>query len=444
MFRIRHLLAFSIATLTAMPLVAEEFTPKVTKENGKAAITKENGGGLKENDVTDVSGTEDVKITVTCASADLCQGLTVNFGGKDVCTAAGTSCTGTIAKTDVKLGKLIVSSGNTSIFSTTLKLETAGTDTTSTKKIALSEMLRTPCKFRLPSGAPGGAYNRAASEAYFVTDVLGNVKIAPIENVDEDDRIHVIVYGDTRLLPLLHVFRKSAIRTLGTVNLAGSGLTVSVPADPAHAITESKQPQCGFQEFILTAFASGKGEVEIDVHTDEQPEAVGSFEFLVDKLYDGILSSGVAHSSLSDTDFKLVTQGDKKVIFATEEDGSNEYAVFLSAFLHRRDLEKPAERTIDLFAPTIGISMKHPADHAYVGVSVNWKLVVLTAGEHFAHVTTLSKASKLHEGDVFVGADTDLPRAKKWRAAPFVSLSMDLRAITQFFATLGGGGGTGH
>jgi hypothetical protein len=439
MLRIPRALVLAMVAIVALPVCAETFALKVSKQDKEVTATADPGGLIKDG-VTDIGGNEPINIKVTCATAEACTNLSVQFRGDDVCKAAGTTCEGTIAKENVKLGDLVVSSGGKAIFSSKLKPPTSGTAATTAQKIPLTEMLRTPCRFRLPGDV--AAYDRNTNEAYFVTDVLGNVKIAPEENVDENDRVHVIVFADTRLLPVLHVFRKSAIRTLGTVNLAGSGLTISVPTTTAQAIVVTT-PKCSSQEYILTAFAPGKGEVQIDAETDDQTETVGNFEFLVDKLYDGIISAGITRSNLSDRDFKLVTQGDKKIIFATEEDGSNEYAVFLSAFLRRRDLEKAAQGPRDIIAPTIGISMKHPGDHAYVGLSANWKLFVFTVGEHFAHVTTLAKASGLHEGDAFTGAEADIPKAKRWKHATFFGVSMDLRAMTQFFATLGGAGG-GH
>jgi len=423
---LKMLCRLTVLAIFAVPVLAQDFTIKVEQKDGAPAVT--DFGALVKDGTTNVS-TGAHQITLKCTDAATCSGLSVTFGGKELCkpTATDTSCTKAITNLGSG-GDLIVQNATGKALFTTTLAPPAGDK----PKSELMPLLRTPCDIDKIGG-----YDRQKNLATFVTDVLGNVRSGPGEAVDENDTVRVILYADTRLQPLLHVFRKSAIRTSGTINLAGAGLTVSLPKNVEHTL-ERTEGKCTPMTFDLNSFAPGTGVVEIDVQTDQGAQTLGSFDFDVHKLYNGIISAGFANGDLSDRTFKLLTQGDKKLIYSTEEGkGSSNYALFLTGFLRPRDLEKSANGLKDVIAPTIGMSLNKPSERAFAGLSLNWRIIVITVGEEFAKVNRLSTSSALKEGDAFTGAEADIPTSKQWKHGRFYAVSVDLRAVTQFLSAFG-------
>src|ERR1044072_5501113 len=204
----RSLRLVAIATIAAPPPLEQDIELKVLMTNNTNTVS--DAGGLNANDVSQISGGEH-KLSVPCSGED-CNKLGVKFGGTSPCIVSNKVCEGKITVDPKTPGKLVIDSNGTAFFNTTLSALPPGggkkDDETETR--SLSDLLKTPCNISYS----GHTYDRATDQAVFVTDILGNVKFAPTENVDENDKIKVIVWADTRLHPLLHVFRKSAIRQL--------------------------------------------------------------------------------------------------------------------------------------------------------------------------------------------------------------------------------------
>jgi hypothetical protein len=294
--------------------------------------------------------------------------------------------------------------------------------------VGVGVLLKTSCP-ALPRITP---YDLKTRKAGFLIDPLGNVLTATGEPIDESFTVEVTVLADTRLLPFLHVKRKSAIRVIGGVSIIGEGLTV-----PAGAVRQAaKEPTCGTKVFVLHDFAPGKGEVAISVQADGKDTEIGGFELLVDTLYDGLFSLGVISSDLVDRTFKLRPAGTDKRIFSTEEGKSILYTVMYTPFVWaQRDIR----RTVPVYQhlnPMVGISLNEIGKHAIAGISLDFQGFVLSIGEHWARVTVLSASSGLKEGDVFAGQESEIPTARKWRHDHFFGAGIDLRAAVKLLKTI--------
>jgi hypothetical protein len=92
---------------------------------------------------------------------------------------------------------------------------------------------------------------------------------------------------------------------------------------------------------------------------------------------------------------------------------------------------------MDVIAPTIGMSLNKPSERGFAGLSLNWRIVVITVGEEFARVNRLSTSSGLKEGGAFTGTEAEIPTSKQWKHGHFYAVSMDLRAVTQFLSAFG-------
>lgn len=445
-------LAFLVLVL-AVPLHAIDITLTVTRNAQQEFVVSSNH---VQNGQSRTITRELHSVTLTCATGVPCTGINVAIGTTPLCEVqTGNACSGTIQPAHLaSSAELIVRRSTTPIFTGTLQpdvpaQQNSNSNSSSSGGTELADLLKTPCENTitaqvnvLESGADtpaeSGTYSRKLNTAIFVVDVLGNVLAAPTENVDENDSVTVRVIADTRLHRFLKVRRKSAIRVLTNRNL-GAGLTV-----PGVLAQSGAAEQCGPKDFVLKDFNPGKGEVEIQVQIGTQTQSLGTFEFLVDPLYNGMFSLGTATSDLTDRAFKLRTVGDQKFIYSTEEGDTTKYVVYFTPFLRARDIEKE-QRFLQHINPTFGISTQETASNAYAGISLDYKGFVVTGGWHFARINGLASSSGLLEGSVFAGAEGDIPQAKRWDSDTFIGVSIDLRSAVELFQTLvsGGGGGGG-
>lgn len=281
-------------------------------------------------------------------------------------------------------------------------------------------------------------YDERRNEAHFIVTPNGRILLGPGDVIDENDTVVVHVLAAKRLWDEFgfKVRRASPTRTLGTLSILGEGTVVRAGLE-WHA---REMILCEERPFPLSAFAPGTGKVEITLTREDKDVIVGDLEFLVHRLYDGMFSFGAVSGRRLTQSFGLAPQGEQNVIVAKSE-GYREisYALFFTPFLwKRRDVEKTAAWW-EHVNPTVGIAMENVFDHAYIGVSFDYKTLVFTGGMHLQRIDVLSSDSGLMPGNSFSGAADEIPVATKWERRGFVGISVDLRAAVSFLKTLGGG-----
>jgi hypothetical protein len=297
----------------------------------------------------------------------------------------------------------------------------------------LQDLLAYECPIQT---VPAAVYDANKHVAHFLVTPRGQVLSDPGNVIDESDTVVVHVLAPKPLWSQfgVKVRRTSPARVLGTLSILGEGATI--PSIEKHA---GVKYACEQREFRLTAFAHGTGTVEIDVNKDDKDAAVGEFQFLVHRLYDGVFSFGAVWGKRLTQSFGLAPQGDHNVLVGSSTgDREVTYAVFFTPFIwKRRDIEK-TPLWWERLNPTIGIATKGVLDHAFIGVSLDYKTLILTGGLHFQRTDVLSPDSGLQLGSSFSGTADKIPVAKKWEHGGFVGISIDLRAAASFLKTLGG------
>ena len=257
--------------------------------------------------------------------------------------------------------------------------------------------------------------------------------------IDESQSLTVYLLVDDVLASFINVRRKSALRDITAISLIGGTTTTSNAQLGREPI---KVEPCQYRAFDLSDFAPGTGQVEINFPVDGQLSTVGSFDIRVDRLFRGILSFGVVSSRVSDKSFQLApaADGSGKVIVASEKgDRQALYAVMLTPFIWGpRNLADEKLSFHKRFNPIFGLSTSNLTDHAFAGISFDYKWMVLSGGVHFARVTELAPKSGLHTGSPFTGAATDIPTGKRWTSSAFVAASLDLRVATQLLKAVAG------
>lgn len=442
----------SLFALLALPAYAVDITLTVsTNAQGQTTVAS----AAVPHGSTTVLPQRLHSVRLTCNGVP-CAGITVAVDTTEICSvgAGETSCDGTIRPGDfASPATLVVRRDTTPIYSATIQPAVASGQPQSAAGtgVELADLLKTPCETAIAAAlqdvdlegatdpSESSTYSRSQNRAVFIVDVLGNVLAAPTENVDENDTVVVRVIADNRLHRFLRVRRKSAIRTL-TNRLLGSGLKVPI-AQLAQGLPVPGA--CEPKDFVLKDFNPGKGEVEIQAQVGTQTQSLGTFEFIVDPLYNGMFSLGTATSNLTDRSFKLRTVDEDKFIYATEEGDTTQYVVYFTPFLRARDIEKSGQPFWEHINPTFGISTQNTGSNAYAGVSIDYKGFVVSGGWHFSRINALATSSGLEEGDVFAGAEADIPQAERWENDKFIGVSIDLRSAVELFQTLVSGAGGG-
>ena len=270
-------------------------------------------------------------------------------------------------------------------------------------------------------------YDRAANQGQVVVTPTGMALTALPGHMDEDDTLAVTVLADARLLPFVEVRRTSAQRSIGDLRILGDDVTL--PKDPLQRQSE-RDTACGTMSVRVGDFAPGKAEIEIAVRTSRGRVVTGTIELRVHPLYTGMFSLGPLWTEVADPGFGVVTRDMERIVSAREQDsGRMLLAFFYTPFVWgKRDVEKPAARWYHHVNPTLGVALPEPLHNVLAGASVAGRGFVLTAGVHVSRVRVLDDASGLTEGDAFTGDEDDLPVARQWKAGPFVSVTVDLRA----------------
>ena len=281
----------------------------------------------------------------------------------------------------------------------------------------------------------------------FVVDALGNVLVRPRWPIDDRDLVQVQVLAPPTTLAQLRVARRSAFRSVGTINLVGGDINASGLI--RYGWTEAQPLGCRL--FELTDFAGGKAVVEISA-VDEKATArtLGSFEFAVNPTFTGALSFGAIRTELLDPTIGLAFNGTDSVITAKTDgvEGVDEkahrilYGVFYTYYVWgRRDLDKPRPLH-ERVNPMMGVILNDVPNNFVGGATLDLADgVFVSIGAHAGKVRVLDPRSGFEFGDVFSGKAEDIPVVRRWRTKFFVGVAIDLRAASQLFkSSLGSGG----
>jgi hypothetical protein len=260
------------------------------------------------------------------------------------------------------------------------------------------------------------SYSQSGNRAHFVVTPGGSIIQQPSEPIDENDVVVVhVVSEDEDMLETVELTRVSPTRTSGDLNLLGAGTFAA----------QSRGNACFERQFELGDFAPGEGKIQISSVSEGKP-VVSNMTFTVNRLWDGILSLGPGWSHVVDQSFGTTTNAAGQNVVIQTENGRRDvvYVAHYTQYMWgRRDVEKtyPLHQH---FNPSIGFALTNFKDHAFVGVSFDWKQFVFTGGVHAAQVTRLTGGTRV--GDVIAG--TTVPTEKKWQTGLYLAVTVDLRA----------------
>ncbi len=326
----------------------------------------------------------------------------------------------------------------------TEEADAGGTDGSDSS--SLFDLVTSPCRDRLAAEIETlPAYDRKHNLAVVLLSPTGQLLSGDLSQFDEDDELHVLMLARTGLHGRLKVYRKSAIRTLGNLNIVGAG-------EPPPTIAQAaREPRCEVRQHVIRDFASGRGEVEISVlNEDLTSQAVGNLEISVHPLYDGAFIFGGVRTPLLNPKFTLTPDS---LITIAEDGAAADHRILLAVFYTpfiwgRRDLEKPRD-LLDHRAlnPTIGLVLNDVSEHFLAGVSYDViSSVYLAAGAHFGRVraldpnaTNTATSAPYRVGDKFTGAADAIPTVTNWETDFFVAVGLDLRAAVQLLKKVVGG-----
>ncbi len=284
----------------------------------------------------------------------------------------------------------------------------------------------------------------------FVVTAAGSVLGRPKRPVDEGQKINVVVYADERLIPSLIVTRKSEFRPVRVTNVLGAYVKVPPVARDGLTLLRRVASRCDTTSFVLTDFASGRGEVEIAAITDEGHASLGDFDFAVDALYTGAFTIGAIRTRVNAPTFgttpriydtTLVAGGPLKrvtdtVVTRTVENGDRIlYVVTYVPFLWRdRDVKVTPSRFIERFNPMFGAVLNDVFNNGMIGINFDiLARVYLMWGVHAARVTDLDSRSRQMVGSP-IGSGS-VSTTKKWRYGQFVGVSVDITSGVDFLKT---------
>lgn len=468
---IRWLLA-AVAALLATAASAQEvrWTTTITPGGIQAAT------GITDTAANQVPKNGKAVLTITCTAGANCAGVSATLvqtnnltGAKrratvapqhpDASTAvfeiAGADVLATGGRTDLRLALAADTIGRFDLVHDAIAATVTGQRNRTPPEPSLAELLQRDCRSEFRFSADS-LYDRRHNSATFIVTPVGTVLRRPAPVIDENDSVTVMVLADERLLPLLKVYRKSAIRTVGAVRFIGQGTDLSKvfrqQAERVDSLRPAAPPQCRIETFVLHDFEQGKGEVEISALTgklgdEDATEVVGGFEFNVNPLYSGAFSLGAMRTTLSAPEFGLAANGGNNVISVRE---NGEFRVkYLLMYTHfiwgKRDVEKLPGNPLQRLNPSMGVVIDDIPNNWVGAVTADpFEGVYISYGVHFGRVKRLDPESDLEVGDVFTGEEDDIPTRQHWVGKPFFSVTVDVRAAAELLrmALTGAAGGS--
>ena len=394
--------------------------------------------------VTSVSGLQpttaimaDTPITLTCEAGVDCGKVTVDLGDPNsaLVLSVGNPRTGMVPVSSISTNGTtlrLVFDGQTrrsfrlfnAAASTTSPSTNSGTTSTSNPP-PLVTTPADPCNaYRLT-----GTYQEAANRAHFVVTPGGSVLQYPSGSIDENDVVVVhVVTTDDDLLKRIEVARTSPTRE-EELNLIGAGEKFQF---------QSANP-CFEKTFELGDFAPGEGKFEIYTVSSGQKDVLGTTTFKVDRLWAGVISFGPAWNNTADFTFGLTPQGTKNVIFAKENGDSN--IIYVLQYTQYSWGQRDESKTYpwrEHFNPTIGFAVSDFRDHAFAGLTFDWKQFLITGGLQFARTTRLAKGFTV--GAEFTGAEAAIPTETQWESSPYIAVTVDARVARTLLNSIIPGG----
>jgi len=305
----------------------------------------------------------------------------------------------------------------------------AGTGTDTAGEFSLATLLQRSCPmtFAIPNDLA------KQDRAIFYVTPLGTVLQRSPDPIDENDVVEVHIWVDPRLKPLLRVKRTSAIRTLGSISIVGQDIKVKSLPGLTREGTGEEQPPCEELVVSLGDFAPGRAEVTISAFVDSKDIPLGSFDFVVGRLYHGTFSFGPVLTWNTEREFTLESRNDSTFIGQNDpKDPEVLWTIFYSAYLSgRRDLEKPPHNLREAVSLSLGVVPDDFSNHVLVGLSVDWRTFVFSVGGHWRRQSELEPTSGLAVGDPFTG--TEIPTHRRpWTGDVYVGATLDLRAAAAF------------
>lgn len=282
----------------------------------------------------------------------------------------------------------------------------------------------------------GDCYQPKTNTAHFEVTAVGTVLHGPTSSIDENDAIEVTVHAHRDLIPFLQVRRTSAIRNTDDLRIVGKDIKLPQLGGSRQA---SGEP-CSKITVFLRDFAPGPATVTISARVGEKSIDLGSFEFVVNRLYHGVLGFGPVASAAKPTHYTIVDRAGTSVIEETRAkgDGKLSYAFTYTAFIKRRDLEKDLPwKSWERVNPTLGFLTQDPHLNALIGLSYDLPTIMLTVGVHLTQGERLTKQSRLFVGAPFDGQASAIPRRDVLESGLFASVQLDLRAALALIGAMG-------
>jgi hypothetical protein len=416
-----------IATIVTTAAIAEADGLAVTLTRTAGQDVKATPSGFTEP-ATVVAGSTD--FTITCEGDLKCTDVALSIKSTDqskvtkLTFAPLTPAKGSISLGREHAGVLELSVADKVVFARTITATPAAI-TKTTDAPPWSQLLAQPCPQPTP---PKTAYDRKRDRASVIVSPNGSVLSSISKDFDENDTLEVVVYGDSRLLPLLKVARKSDFRVIGTPNILGRDSKL-----PTLNRQGEVEASCTTKSFLVGDFAAGKGEVEITADIDGAPVSLGRFELNVNAVYNGMFSLGGAWTPLVDQGFEVAMRGGDNVIVQTETGDRRLVYVFMyTPFIWERlerDVRKGPAKLWHRINPSVGFVVDDPLNNVVLGLTADFRSAVLfTAGMYVSHVRHLEGVAV---DDVFDGTTEELPTSRSWETDWFVAVSLDLRVATQ-------------
>lgn len=416
--------------------------PNPVPKDGKAVLTITCSGGADCTQVTAAvtqfnTQTQPPTATTKRIAARSSSSTTATF---DV---AGADVFGSGGRTELRIALATNTRGRFELVHATSVADAAtGAKQTSTTP-SVADLLKRDCRSEVAL-TNGPFYNEGLNSATFIVTPVGNVLRRPAPVIDETDSVTVLVLADERLIPLLKVYRKSAIRTVGAVRFIGEGTDLSKVFRPqAERVggdtTAAPPPRCRLESYVLRDFEHGKGEVEISVLTgkvddDDVTQVVGGFDFNVNPLYSGAFALGAMRTTLDAPEYGLTANGGNNVISIRENgDFRVKYLLIYTHFIWgKRDVEKLPRNPLYRLNPSMGVVIDDIPNNWVGGITADpFEGVYLSYGIHYGRVKQLDPESGLHVGDVFTGQADAIPTRQHWVGKPFFSVTVDVRAAAE-------------
>jgi hypothetical protein len=268
----------------------------------------------------------------------------------------------------------------------------------------------------------GKAKKRRAlkDDVYIFVNGTGGSVGGKIPIIDENDAVHVYFTEPVKDVVTKKCSNPPPVRITGTGGFRDHGTSAQPIAEDAHV------EECSADDGIELAWADQSG-------------AAQTLALTVVPLYR--LSVGVAvlyDFTVAPSFSSEVHEGTSVPIIASNQDRVGPSMVaFVAVRPAAVDTQSFVRRPSQWFAPAVGVSLRAPLDHVYLGALIEpFSGIGLIGGYHFLRKTTL--AGNYEVGDAI--ASGAVPTKKDWSPRKqdwFVGLAFDGRVLAALISALG-------